>query len=317
MLRFNILASLFLLSPLLTITQSDIDQANSELDTTLAQIDEIDNQMSDIKEEKLIIQEDITSINEEITQTETNIANLEYEASQKQIEIDHQTDISLQMLMAFQKIQDTNFILNQVFSDNEETNFISRIQNVKSLVDITLDEINETIVLKEDLDLKLSEVESEKQNLTNSQIALNTSLADLEAKDTKLSSLQSESYAYADELKASIADMEVELAFQNANAYVPNDDKEALMSAVGIAESDFFYVDYIISRESSWNYTATNPYSGAYGLCQALPGSKMSSAGSDWETNPYTQMSWCNSYAISRYGSWSGAYNFWLNNNWW
>lgn len=93
--------------------------------------------------------------------------------------------------------------------------------------------------------------------------------------------------------------------------------KNQIMSAAGISSSDYEYVDYIISHESSWNYLISNSVSGAYGLCQALPASKMSSSGSDWATNPETQMSWCNSYAISSYGSWSQAYDYWLEHNWW
>lgn len=89
------------------------------------------------------------------------------------------------------------------------------------------------------------------------------------------------------------------------------------LRSAGIAESDWGYVDHIISKESRWNYTARNRSSGAYGLCQALPGKKMASAGSDWETNPVTQLRWCNSYAKSRYGSWAAAYNFWQSRHWW
>ncbi len=85
----------------------------------------------------------------------------------------------------------------------------------------------------------------------------------------------------------------------------------------GIAASDYPYVDYIVSHESRWDPTARNASSGAYGLCQALPGSKMASAGSDWETNPITQLKWCDSYAVGRYGSWYGAYIHWVNNGWW
>lgn len=72
----------------------------------------------------------------------------------------------------------------------------------------------------------------------------------------------------------------------------------------------------IVIRESGWNHTATNPSSGAYGLMQALPGSKMASAGADWRTNPITQINWGISYMNGRYGSPCGAWNFWLNNHW-
>lgn len=101
-------------------------------------------------------------------------------------------------------------------------------------------------------------------------------------------------------------------------SYDGGGSKTDWMRAAGIAESEWGYVDYIISRESGWNpFVWNSGGSGAYGLCQALPGGKMSSAGADWETNPVTQLRWCNGYAVGRYGSWSGAYNFWVSNHWW
>ncbi|MFC5666638.1 lytic transglycosylase domain-containing protein [Kitasatospora misakiensis] len=72
----------------------------------------------------------------------------------------------------------------------------------------------------------------------------------------------------------------------------------------------------IVSHESSWNVTATNASSGAYGLVQALPGSKMASAGSDWRTNPATQIKWGLDYMNSRYGSPCGAWAFWQSHHW-
>ncbi len=94
-------------------------------------------------------------------------------------------------------------------------------------------------------------------------------------------------------------------------------DKAALMAAAGIAESDFGYVDSIISKESGWRPGAVNSSSGAYGLCQSLPASKMASAGSDYRTNPVTQLKWCAGYAVGRYGGWAGAYNAWQVQRWW
>ncbi len=72
----------------------------------------------------------------------------------------------------------------------------------------------------------------------------------------------------------------------------------------------------IVTRESTWNYQASNPSSGAYGLVQALPGSKMASAGADWQTNPATQIKWGLNYMNERYGSPCGAWTFWQNNHW-
>ena len=72
----------------------------------------------------------------------------------------------------------------------------------------------------------------------------------------------------------------------------------------------------IVEHESGWNVNATNASSGAYGLVQALPGSKMASAGSDWKTNAATQIKWGLDYMNSRYGSPVGAWNFWQANHW-
>lgn len=95
-----------------------------------------------------------------------------------------------------------------------------------------------------------------------------------------------------------------------------SDDKASLMAAAGIAESDYAYVDFIVSHESRWRPGAHNASSGAYGLCQSLPASKMASAGADYLTNPVTQLRWCSGYS-SRYGGWQGAYNAWLAQGWW
>ncbi|RSS85139.1 transglycosylase SLT domain-containing protein [Streptomyces sp. WAC05950] len=80
--------------------------------------------------------------------------------------------------------------------------------------------------------------------------------------------------------------------------------------------AQFAAFNNIVSRESGWNHTATNASSGAYGLVQALPGSKMASAGSDWKTNPATQIKWGLDYMNERYGSPVGAWNFWQTHHW-
>ncbi|MFB7180678.1 transglycosylase SLT domain-containing protein [Streptomyces sp. NPDC056257] len=72
----------------------------------------------------------------------------------------------------------------------------------------------------------------------------------------------------------------------------------------------------IINQESTWNYKAVNSSSGAYGLVQALPGSKMASAGADWRTNPATQIKWGLNYMNGRYGSPCGAWSFHQANGW-
>ncbi len=107
-----------------------------------------------------------------------------------------------------------------------------------------------------------------------------------------------------------------QIVVRGKTVFIPS-DKEAVMAAAGIARSDYPYVNYIISHESGWNAAARNKSSGAFGLCQALPGTKMASAGGDWASNPVTQLKWCSGYAHSRYGSWSAAYNAWVSKHWW
>ncbi|RGE21605.1 hypothetical protein D1J51_06805 [Leucobacter sp. wl10] len=85
------------------------------------------------------------------------------------------------------------------------------------------------------------------------------------------------------------------------------------MAAAGIAESDWGYVDFIASKESGWNPNATNASSGACGLIQALPCSKVPGSG----YNPVDNLRWANGYAVDRYGSWAAAYAFWTANSWW
>lgn len=85
------------------------------------------------------------------------------------------------------------------------------------------------------------------------------------------------------------------------------------MAAAGIAEADWGYVDFIASKESTWNPNATNASSGACGLIQAYPCSKVPGNGYD----PVDNLTWANGYAVGRYGSWAAAYDFWNANHWW
>ncbi|MFF0220908.1 transglycosylase SLT domain-containing protein [Streptomyces sp. NPDC004629] len=83
-----------------------------------------------------------------------------------------------------------------------------------------------------------------------------------------------------------------------------------------VASGQFQCFSNIVDHESSWNYRAVNASSGAYGLFQALPGSKMSSVGADWQTNPATQIKWGLNYMNDRYGSPCDAWSFWQANHW-
>jgi hypothetical protein len=85
----------------------------------------------------------------------------------------------------------------------------------------------------------------------------------------------------------------------------------AKVLAMGWTEADFAALVKLWNGESGWNYKAENASSGAYGIPQSLPGSKMGTSGSDWKTNPATQIDWGLNYIKGRYGSPSQAWAFW------
>ncbi|MEU0516494.1 lytic transglycosylase domain-containing protein [Streptosporangium sp. NPDC006007] len=82
------------------------------------------------------------------------------------------------------------------------------------------------------------------------------------------------------------------------------------------SHDQFQCLDSLWTRESNWNHQAHNPSSGAYGIPQALPGSKMSDSGGDWRSNPITQIHWGLRYIKSRYGSPCGAWGHFRSSNW-
>ncbi len=84
----------------------------------------------------------------------------------------------------------------------------------------------------------------------------------------------------------------------------------------GWTGSQWTCYDKLVMSESRWVVTATNPSSGAYGIPQSLPGSKMASEGDDWRTNPATQIKWGLKYVQQRYGTPCAAWSFKQANNW-
>jgi hypothetical protein len=87
----------------------------------------------------------------------------------------------------------------------------------------------------------------------------------------------------------------------------PEQVAKQMLSQFGWSSSQFTCLQPLWEQESGWNLTAENPTSGAYGIPQSLPGSQMSSAGADWQTNAATQIRWGLTYIHGRYGSPCGA----------
>jgi hypothetical protein len=89
-----------------------------------------------------------------------------------------------------------------------------------------------------------------------------------------------------------------------------------LMLQAGFKIDQFPCLDKLWARESGWNYKASNRSSGAFGIPQALPGKKMAAFGSDWETNPATQIKWGLNYIEGRYDTPCGAWSHSQDTGW-
>jgi hypothetical protein len=96
----------------------------------------------------------------------------------------------------------------------------------------------------------------------------------------------------------------------------PRDIARAMLGRFGFGADQFSCLDSIYSQESGWNVHADNPSSSAYGIPQALPGSKMASAGADWANNPATQIRWGLGYIKGRYGTPCNAWGFKQSHGW-
>ena len=106
----------------------------------------------------------------------------------------------------------------------------------------------------------------------------------------------------------------------NASSATPTGSPQqialAMLGSFGWPASEFGCLQSLWNAESGWNPYASNPSSGAYGIPQALPGSKMASAGPDWQTNAATQISWGLGYIKQVYGSPCSAWSHEQSSGW-
>ncbi|MFI6926578.1 lytic transglycosylase domain-containing protein [Nonomuraea spiralis] len=91
---------------------------------------------------------------------------------------------------------------------------------------------------------------------------------------------------------------------------------KSMLAARGWGADQWGCLERLWQKESGWNERAMNRYSGAYGIPQALPGSKMASAGGDWQTNATTQIAWGLGYIKGRYGTPCGAWGHSQSTGW-
>jgi hypothetical protein len=118
------------------------------------------------------------------------------------------------------------------------------------------------------------------------------------AEADRLAAIRAKAEAAAARARAEAKQRAIRDVRSNPKAYA-----RVMLAEHGWSSSQFSCLDKLWTRESGWNYKADNPTSSAYGIPQALPGSKMVSEGSDWKTNPMTQIRWGLDYIADRYGT--------------
>ena len=151
------------------------------------------------------------------------------------------------------------------------------------------------------------------------QAEAETEVAADEADRTQALVTRSDSRAKADPLKKDTLSLGARNTMSRTEDLSDEDPRiiaQALLSEFGWSQDQFGCLDSLWERESHWNVYADNPNSSAYGIPQALPGSKMASAGDDWETNPITQIRWGLGYIEDRYGSPCGAWGHSQSHGW-
>ncbi|WOO86598.1 hypothetical protein RZE82_05650 [Mollicutes bacterium LVI A0039] len=278
---------------------SDVASLTEEQNKLKKEIEEVTDKILEYEDE-------INKIKDEVAKNDQKIKDLEAKQVSNRAKIEESRNSLDETMVMMQKVNNTN-TLTTYFYDEEaaDNNYFLKLENINLMFDSVAGDMKVFVDEIKAADSDIKEIKSlEKINEDK-----------LKEVDKKIE----EQVKLEGDLKEQLAEIELEIGKVALSTSGPasGSEKEAIMSAAGISSSDYQYVDYIITKESGWNATADNPISDAYGLCQSLPGSKMASAGSDWATNPVTQMKWCNSYATSRYGSWANAYSFWISNHWW
>lgn len=148
------------------------------------------------------------------------------------------------------------------------------------------------------------EAGKEAAELGERQEALSERLAELEQGAADLAGLR--------EAAAGLSGTLIGVQASGTSARASQEIARTMVADRGWGPGEFTCLVTLWHRESGWSWSATNPSSGAYGIPQSLPGWKMASAGSDWLTNPATQISWGLGYIEDRYGSPCRAYEAFL-----
>lgn len=167
---------------------------------------------------------------------------------------------------------------------------------------------------------ELRSYESDRTSRSSERAPIGSNL--VQQRDAVLADHQRKAAAQAQELLRADAERErreqlTRDGYDPETATTPREiGKQMAENLYGWSGSEWTCFDKLIISESNWKTTATNPSSGAYGIPQSLPASKLATAGSDWRTNPATQIKWGLKYIDDRYGTPCSAWSFKQGHNW-
>lgn len=334
-------------------SNSKIDSNNDEINTQEQKVDELNEQIKDTESEIAKIRTSFAKNEKKQEQLTDKINNKQKEIVELQDELSQRMEVSASVLKILQRNRNVNYVIQYLF--NDKISGTDKFRTINSLNQISvrsfqkvqmtaklIDKVNEE---QQGLEADVSELKVEQAKLKaqgqelldksndaeRQKIEIIQTITTLQDKNEKeKEKLLDNSGLLADYknsgcsgdqvygVDCAVADPQSETVDDVIKSY-SNTDGQQVNTAGGSYVAKLKAdpnANYIIARESGCDPSATNTSSGAYGICQALPGSKMATAGSDWRTNIETQAKWCDTYAISRYGSWAGARAFWDINNW-
>ncbi|MGF3067434.1 LysM peptidoglycan-binding domain-containing protein [Facklamia sp. P12945] len=296
-------------------TLSSISGATGISVNDLAQINQIANPDLIIAGAELRFNSDSGTIS--YSQGDEEVTVTAYETESSSINTKAQTEESLLVIEAaedFEEVQEELPTFEEAMPNEvvETTREIS--EEILPVVEMTTtsNEVIEEQLTTEDFETTATTIKSTDFNTD----LIETSVSDITTSIT--TSIETTSYVEStyEEITFETNEERVETTLVDNSSTDPYAAFERIVAEKGVSDVEQGYWKAIINRESGWNTFAKNMSSGAYGLPQALPGNKMASHGEDWQSNPYTQLSWMYDYMVSRYGSISGAWSHSQSKGW-
>ena len=212
------------------------------------------------------------------------------------------------------------FIVGLINSNNQESKLaVVENNNLSKMAE----SVNDLFITDADLPALKANKEAEEELITSEEAEklkaeeLAKKEAEEKARAEEEARIKAEEEAKAAEEARKQAEAEVYSAPVSQSVQeLQNYAHSLVIDTYGWTEDDFVALVNLWNKESGWNVHCYNSYSGAYGIPQALPGSKMATEGTDYENNGETQIRWGLKYIQGRYGSPLGAWQHFLSVNW-